>query len=300
MSLFTLTRAGLALSILSIVAGAVVRATGSGNGCGSSWPSCNGQIIPSLNSVSEQIEFSHRTISGLLLIVTLAIFLKSFGSTVNKVQKRVINYLTFFVVFEALIGAVIVLYEWVGMNSSAPRVAAVPLHLVNTFGLLAMYTVIYKLSKNPEIQVSNTIDRNFKIVTLLFVLAGATGSIAALADVLFPSESFVSGLMDDFDSTSALLTRLRALHPLASTILSIVLFNESRRLEDTYNLNAWWIKVLVTLGVSLGILNVLININIFLSIVHLLTADLLWITYIYISMEKNPQKLQTTNNSTID
>ncbi len=117
MSLFTLTRAGLALSILSIVAGAVVRATGSGNGCGSSWPSCNGQIIPSLNSVSEQIEFSHRTISGLLLIVTLVIFLKSFGSTVNKVQKRVINYLTFFVVFEALIGAVIVLYEWVGTNS---------------------------------------------------------------------------------------------------------------------------------------------------------------------------------------
>ena len=206
MTLYKLSRAGLGFSILSIIAGAVVRATGSGNGCGSSWPSCNGQLIPSLNSASEQIEFSHRAISGLLLVITLIIFLKSFSSSVTPPQKRIINYLTFFVLFEALIGAVIVLYEWVGMNSSTPRIAAVPLHLVNTFGLLAMYAILFKVSKNPEIQISDCIDRNFKIATGLFILAGATGSITALADVLFPSESFISGLIEDFDSTSALLT----------------------------------------------------------------------------------------------
>ena len=141
MTLFNLSRSGLILSIFSIIAGAVVRATGSGDGCGSSWPTCNGRVIPSLNSASEQIEFSHRAISGLLLIVTIAIFIKSFNNSVTGLQKKVINYLTFFVILEALIGAVIVLYEWVGMNSSIPRIAAVPLHLVNTFGLLAMYTI---------------------------------------------------------------------------------------------------------------------------------------------------------------
>ena len=113
MTLFNLSKTGLILSILSIIAGAVVRATGSGNGCGSSWPSCNGQVIPSLNSASEQIEFSHRSISGLLLIVTLVIFIKSFHPSVPNIQKKVIKYLTFFVLFEALIGAVIVLYECV-------------------------------------------------------------------------------------------------------------------------------------------------------------------------------------------
>ena len=287
MTLFNLSRTGLILSIISIIAGAVVRATGSGDGCGSSWPSCNGRVIPSLNSASEQIEFSHRAISGLLLIVTVVIFIKSFNDSVPSLQKKVINYLTFFVLLEAFIGAVIVLYEWVGMNSSIPRIAAVPLHLVNTFGLLAMYTVLFKLVQNPKIKISSLIDRNFKIITFLFVLTGATGSIAALADVLFPSESFVAGIVEDFDSTSELLTRLRVLHPIASTVLSIMLFNESKRLEIKFNLKTNQIKLLVISGVTLGVLNVFININIFLSVVHLLVADLLWITYIYISMEKN-------------
>ena len=290
MTLFNLSRTGLILSIISIIAGAVVRATGSGDGCGSSWPSCNGRVIPSLNSASEQIEFSHRAISGLLLIVTVVIFIKSFNDSVPSLQKKVINYLTFFVLLEAFIGAVIVLYEWVGMNSSIPRIAAVPLHLVNTFGLLAMYTVLFKLVQNPKIKISSLIDRNFKIITFLFVLTGATGSIAALADVLFPSESFVAGIVEDFDSTSELLTRLRVLHPIASTVLSIMLFNESKRLEIKFNLKTNQIKILVISGVTLGVLNVFININIFLSVVHLLVADLLWITYIYISMEKNHKK----------
>ena len=290
MTLFNLSRSGLILSIFSIIAGAVVRATGSGDGCGSSWPTCNGRVIPSLNSASEQIEFSHRAISGLLLIVTIAIFIKSFNNSVTSLQKKVINYLTFFVILEALIGAVIVLYEWVGMNSSIPRIAAVPLHLVNTFGLLAMYTVIFKLTQNPEIKISNLIDRKFKIITFLFILTGATGSIAALADVLFPSESFIAGIVEDFDSTSEILTRLRVLHPIVSTVLSFVLFNESKRLEDKFNLKTNQIKILVIIGVTLGVLNVFININIFLSVVHLLVADLLWITYIYTSMQKSYKK----------
>ena len=275
MTLFNLSRSGLILSIFSIIAGAVVRATGSGDGCGSSWPTCNGRVIPSLNSASEQIEFSHRAISGLLLIVTIAIFIKSFNNSVTGLQKKVINYLTFFVILEALIGAVIVLYEWVGMNSSIPRIAAVPLHLVNTFGLLAMYTIIFKLTQNPEIKISNLIDRKFKIITFLFILTGATGSIAALADVLFPSESFIAGIVEDFDSTSEILTRLRVLHPIVSTVLSFVLFNESKRQEDKFNLKTNQIKILVIIGVTLGVLNVFININIFLSVVHLLVADLL-------------------------
>ena len=290
MTLFNLSRSGLILSIFSIIAGAVVRATGSGDGCGSSWPTCNGRVIPSLNSASEQIEFSHRAISGLLLIVTITIFIKSFNNSVTGLQKKVINYLTFFVILEALIGAVIVLYEWVGMNSSIPRIAAVPLHLVNTFGLLAMYTIIFKLTQNPEINISNLIDRKFKIITFLFILTGATGSIAALADVLFPSESFIAGIVEDFDSTSEILTRLRVLHPIVSTVLSFVLFNESKRLEDKFNLKTNQIKILVIIGVTLGVLNVFININIFLSVVHLLVADLLWITYIYTSMQKSYKK----------
>jgi len=277
---------GLVVAIFSIIAGAIVRATGSGDGCGSSWPTCNGEIIPKLNTSSELIEFSHRSISGILLIITLIIFVKSFNSEVPISQKRIIWFLTFFVVLEALIGAVIVVYEWVGLNSSTPRIIAVPLHLVNTFGLLGTYTLLFHLTKNSKTSLINFFDRGFKIGLLLFLLSGATGSIAALADALFPSESFLAGLAEDFDSKSQILTRLRILHPLFASALSVYLYSEANRLQSEYKVITKNIKLLILLGVLLGVLNVVSNIILPLSILHLLIADLLWIVYVYKSAEK--------------
>tara|TARA_B100001029_G_scaffold28571_1_gene20884 strand:- start:3894 stop:4787 length:894 start_codon:yes stop_codon:yes gene_type:complete len=286
MKLSSLATAGLTTSILSILAGAIVRATGSGDGCGASWPTCNGRVIPSLETSSEIIEFSHRSISGVLLIVTLLLFVKSKDPDTPLLHKKIINYLTFFVLLEAAIGAVIVIYEWVGLNSSLPRIIAVPLHLVNTFALLGFYTLIFYLLRESENKLSNFFDKRIKIAFVLFFLTGATGSITALADVLFPSASFVEGFIEDFDSTSEVLTRLRILHPFVSTILSIFLFSESNRFKKEFAIDASIIKVLVIVGVILGVLNVVSNIILPLSILHLLLADLLWITYVYKAVEK--------------
>tara|TARA_Y100001970_G_scaffold203429_1_gene247597 strand:+ start:646 stop:1512 length:867 start_codon:yes stop_codon:yes gene_type:complete len=281
-----LSFSGLIVSILSIIAGAIVRATGSGDGCGSSWPTCNGEIIPKLDSSSELIEFSHRFISGFLLIITLIIFIKSFQDNVPILQKRIIWLLTFFVLLEALIGAVIVVYEWVGLNSSSPRIIAVPLHLVNTFGLLGAYTVLFHLTKNLKNSLNNFFDRGFKIGIFLFLLSGATGSIAALADVIFPSESFIVGLTEDFDSNSEVLTRLRILHPIVATALSAYLYSEANRLQKEYKIVTKNIKALIIFAVLLGVLNVVSNIILPLSILHLLMADLLWVAYVDKSAEK--------------
>ena len=295
MSLKSLATAGLITSILSILAGAVVRATGSGDGCGASWPTCNGKIVPDLDKTSEIIEFSHRSISGILLIITLLLFLKSKNKQISLFQKKIINYLTFFVLLEAVIGAIIVIYEWVGLNSSIPRIVAVPLHLVNTFSLLGFYTLIYFLTNEEEEKLSNYFDIRVKVAFGLFFLVGATGSITALADVLFPSASFIAGLADDFDSTSEVLTRLRVLHPIVSTMLSLFLFYEAKRFKKDFGVNSEIIKLLVIFGVVLGSLNVLSNIILPLSILHLLLADLLWITYIYKSACK-AVSLQNSKN----
>ena len=286
MKLISYTKLGIVLSILSILAGAFVRATGSGDGCGSTWPTCKGKIIPQLSDPSEVIEFSHRSISGILLIVTLIIFIKSRNMSKGTLVRTTVNFLTFFVVFEAAIGAVIVLYEWVGLNSSLPRIIAVPIHLVNTFGLLACYAVLYKVLLNNFKNIKQLWDRRFVFVAFLFLLSGATGSITALADVLFPSASFYEGLMEDFDRTSELLTRLRILHPIVATGLSVALIIESRKIQKDYKIDVKFLQLLVIVAVTLGVLNVLSNIVLLLSIFHLAIADLLWITYIYVSMDK--------------
>ena len=286
MKLISYTKLGIVLSILSILAGAFVRATGSGDGCGSTWPTCKGKIIPQLSDTSEVIEFSHRSVSGILLIVTLIIFIKSRNMSKGSIVRTTVNFLTFFVLFEAAIGAVIVLYEWVGLNSSLPRIVAVPIHLVNTFGLLACYAILYKVLLNNFKNIKQLWDRRFVFVAFLFLLSGATGSITALADVLFPSASFYEGLMEDFDRTSELLTRLRILHPIVATGLSVALIIESRKIQKDYKIDVKFFQILVFIAVILGVLNVLSNILLLLSILHLAIADLLWITYIYVSMDK--------------
>ena len=278
-------KAGLYLSILSILAGAFVRATGSGDGCGATWPTCKGRIIPALSDTSELIEFSHRSVSGVLLIVTLIIFAKTRKFQKNSLVRTITNYLTFFVIFEALIGAVIVIFEWVGLNSSLPRIIAVPIHLVNTFGLLGCYAILYKILDENIEEIISMFNKNFIFISSLFLLSGATGSIAALADVLFPSASFIEGFLADFDRTSEILTRLRILHPIVSSALSLVLYVYSVRINKKYNIRVKPLQTLIFVAVFLGFLNVLSNIILPLSILHLAIADFLWISYIYVSID---------------
>ena len=284
-------KAGLLLSIASILAGAFVRATGSGDGCGATWPTCKGKIIPALSDTSELIEFSHRSVSGVLLVVTLIIFAKTRKFQKDSLVRTVTNYLTFFVIFEALIGAVIVIFEWVGLNSSLPRIIAVPIHLVNTFGLLGSYAILYKILQDDLQNIKNMFNKNFLLISSLFLLSGATGSITALADVLFPSASFVEGFLADFDRTSEVLTRLRILHPIISSTLSIVLYVYATGIRKKYNVGVKPLQILILIAVILGVINVLSNIVLPLSILHLAIADFLWISYIYVSIDLSKNNL---------
>ncbi len=284
-------KAGLLLSIASILAGAFVRATGSGDGCGATWPTCKGKIIPALSDTSELIEFSHRSVSGVLLVVTLIIFAKTRKFQKDSLVRTVTNYLTFFVIFEALIGAVIVIFEWVGLNSSLPRIVAVPIHLVNTFGLLGSYAILYKILQDDLQNIKNMFNKNFLLISSLFLLSGATGSITALADVLFPSASFVEGFLADFDRTSEVLTRLRILHPIISSTLSIVLYIYATGIRKKYNVGVKPLQILILIAVFLGVINVLSNIVLPLSILHLAIADFLWISYIYVSIDLSKNNL---------
>ena len=284
-------KAGLLLSIASILAGAFVRATGSGDGCGATWPTCKGKIIPALSDTSELIEFSHRSVSGVLLVVTLIIFAKTRKFQKETLVRTVTNYLTFFVIFEALIGAVIVIFEWVGLNSSLPRIIAVPIHLVNTFGLLGSYAILYKILQDDLQNIKNMFNKNFLLISSLFLLSGATGSITALADVLFPSASFVEGFLADFDRTSEVLTRLRILHPIISSTLSIVLYVYATGIRKKYNVSVKPLQTLILIAVFLGVINVLSNIVLPLSILHLAIADFLWISYIYVSIDLSKNNL---------
>ncbi len=59
-----------------LIGGALVTKTGSGMGCGRSWPLCHGQLIPSHITTELLIELSHRVVSGVvgLMVLILSIW----------------------------------------------------------------------------------------------------------------------------------------------------------------------------------------------------------------------------------
>jgi heme a synthase len=58
--------------LLVLVMGAAVTNTGSAEGCGRSWPLCNGQFVPEF-TVATAIEYSHRAVTGLESLLVLAL-----------------------------------------------------------------------------------------------------------------------------------------------------------------------------------------------------------------------------------
>ena len=67
----------LSVNIIVILQGAVVRATGSGAGCGRDWPRCQGELVPLDHGLATWLEFSHRALSGLALLMGIWLLVKA-------------------------------------------------------------------------------------------------------------------------------------------------------------------------------------------------------------------------------
>src|SRR5688500_2735288 len=121
-----------------IVWGAVVRATGSGAGCGNHWPTCTGSILPSLEQLETVIEFVHRLTSGLDGILVIVLVVWAFRlQPVQAFVRRMAVMSLIFIIIEGGLGAALVRFELVAENSSWARAVMIGLHLLNTLILLA-------------------------------------------------------------------------------------------------------------------------------------------------------------------
>lgn len=89
-----------------LIGGALVTKTGSGAGCGDSWPLCNGELIPTTITFELIIELSHRVVSGTvgILVVILAIWSwKRLGHVRETKALAILSVV--FLILQALLGA---------------------------------------------------------------------------------------------------------------------------------------------------------------------------------------------------
>jgi heme A synthase len=236
----SLAWAALLGNTLVILQGAIVRATGSGAGCGRHWPTCNGHVIPLSHTTESLIEFSHRLLSLIVLILGTYLLYKVRQQREQKPVLFVAGTASFvFLIFEALLGAVTVLFGLTGENTTVARGVMVATHLVNSLLLMGSLslTVVYARKDAPD---APQIGQQGLLATVLGIgLVGMlvlmfSGGIAAMGNTMFPSESLGQGLAADFDPNSHPLIRLRILHPLIAISVGIYLFLSLGL--------GWWLK----------------------------------------------------------
>ncbi len=282
----------VAYNVFVILWGAYVRASGSGAGCGSHWPLCNGEMLPRAPQIATLIELTHRVTSGLSLLFVIGLVVWAYRAFPKKHQVRRGALLSlFFIVTEALIGAGLVLFELVADNASIARAMFMSVHLLNTFTLMAFLTLTaWWASGGQAVRL-----RGQGIFLWLFGLAltgtlilAVSGAVAALGDTLFPTGSLSEGLSQDFSPTAHLLIRLRLLHPaLAISVGGIVVLvaGVANFLRPGGWVKRWMLAVtlLVVLQLGAGLLNVMLLAPIWLQLVHLLLADLLWLALVLLT-----------------
>jgi heme A synthase len=269
----------LAYNVLVVLWGALVRATTSGAGCGGHWPLCNGALVPSFAGAATIIEYTHRVMSGLALAAVFGLWLWSRRLFPQRHRVRRAATLSFgFLVLEALFGAGLVLFGYVAHNASLGRALILAAHLANTQVLLAtLFMTAWLVTRGDAPLAVSRLPKSLLVALPLVVVLSMTGVVVALGDTLFPAPS-----------PAPFLLRLRIIHPLFAVIVGLCLFYAASsavraRSSRAVRRGAAAVAALTVAQLVAGALNVALLAPVWLQLVHLLLADLVWISLVLLT-----------------
>jgi heme A synthase len=284
----------LAYNVLVILWGVFLRASKSGDGCGQHWLTCHGEVVPSAPELKTVIEFSHRIMSaadGLIVIGLVIWAFRAFEK--GHILRKLAAASLALVIVEGLIGAGLVLTGNTAGSYSASRPFWAMGHLISTFVLLtAMTLTAWFASGGKPFALKN----QGKTLLLLGIgvfgvlLVGMSGSLAALSNMLFPSQNLAESFAKEFSETSNNLLKLRSSHPIVSILTSVYLIFLAgwlrKKADNNPSVVRWSniLSVLILVQIAFGAATLLMLAPIVMQLGHLLLADLIWISLVLLTV----------------
>lgn len=263
-----------------IVLGVLVTTSGSGQGCGNTWPFCHGQIIPGVITIAGLIEYSHRVMSSLEGFLVLVLTIWSWLMYRKDFRVKLFAFLSLlFVVLQGALGALTVVYEgtfalnWllsVHFGLSLIALASVVLLTIRLF------QVDRRQQDNPERTGPRVPSLQFPVwglavYTYIVVYTGAlvehTGAVTSCGyqipgcgSTYFPSFTSLAGIQVLHRYVAGLLWLL-------VLCLLVVVLRSYRQRRDLVQ-GAWWAFGLITLQAVSGVFNVLTGGQMLVALVH--------------------------------
>ncbi len=287
MSRFSKYAWGVILYNLAVVAwGVFVRASKSGDGCGSHWPLCDGDNTPLNGAMGKLVEGSHRLTTGLdgpLAIILLVWAWRAFpvGHIVRKASAAVLG----FTLMEGLIGAALVEFRLVTDNDSAARAGVMAFHVCSTFLLLGALSLA-ALAGDGKLKLrfkgQSTIPWILGMAAFGILTLGVSGAISALGHQLHETPNVLKAALNP---ATHWMVRLQPLHPFIAASIGLYLalaagLLQHLRPDPRVRAACRWVVGLFVLQMAIGGLNIWFKAPMAMQMAHLALADVNWISLV--------------------
>ncbi|MBE3558266.1 MAG: heme A synthase [Ktedonobacteraceae bacterium] len=261
-----------------IVLGVLVTTTGSGKGCGNSWPFCHGEIIPGTLTIQGVTEYSHRIMSSadgfLVLVLTVWSWL---AYRKDRLIKLYAFLSLFFVIAQGALGALTVIYEGTFLLNWLLSIHF-GLSLIAFASVVLLTARLFELGRSRLVKAPLPISKGLQfslwgltIYTYLVVYTGAyvqhTGAVGGCG-YQFP------GCGSTYLPSFTQLAGIQVLHRYAAgllwvwTLLLLIVVLRRYRTQRVLVAGLWWSLALVTLQAISGITNVLTMGQMVLALIH--------------------------------
>ena len=286
-------------TVLLITVGGLVRATKSGLGCGTDWPECHGKLVPSLETRAAAIEFSHRAIAGVVVVLVVLLVLAAYRYERSSSRLRRASVAALGLVLgQAVLGALVVKLEL--------DAESVVLHLATAMALLAtlVYITIATRATGPESPSDRGLSRQSAV---------AAGAVLALLLV----GSYLSGLAEGSVFDDWPLMNGKLLPPLSSTavvahvvhrylaalvgVVVVAAALRSMRVRERLPIPARYARIaagMFAVEVAIGALNVWTNLNEVVVTFHLATGAAIWGSLVAMTVTAHPTLARATSERT--
>ncbi len=286
-------------TFLLITVGGLVRATKSGLGCGTDWPDCHGKLVPTLETRAAVIEFSHRAIAGVVVVLVVLLVMAAYryerGS--SRLKRASVAALAL-VLGQAVLGAVVVKLEL--------DAESVVLHLATAMALLAtlVYVTIAAHAPGTESPSDRALSRQSAVAAgavLALLLVGSYLSGLAEGSV-FDDWPLMNGRVLPALSSTAVVAHV--VHRYLAALVGVVVLAaalRSMRLRQRLPVPARYARVAVgmfAVEVAIGALNVWTNLNEVVVTLHLATGAAIWGSLVALTVTAHPTLARASSERT--
>ena len=260
--------------IFILIGGALVTKTGSGAGCGKSWPLCNGQVLPTHITPELVIELAHRLVSGAGGFMVLALSIWSWKAMGHIRETKFLSILSFFfLLLQALIGAAAV--KW--GQSSFILALHFGISLVSFAAVFLLTILIFEVDKKfdaDKLVIDSRMGRHIVLLSIYSYIVIYTGALVRHTKSSLVCKDWPLCVNTSPALPSNMYEWVQMGHRMAAGLIFIwigyITYLAIKKYRDQKVLYWGWIIsfILVTLQVLAGAFIIFSRLNLYIALLH--------------------------------